>query len=90
MPAIFFSNLDPQIGGILRGAPPHLHKSEVTVIDNTPIFPRTEKVLAESPATLREGCSPEMMKISKHKEHVFRFKDIRNICFDLISVFRFY
>ena len=25
-----------KIGGILRGAPPHLHKSEATAIDNTP------------------------------------------------------
>ena len=28
--------LDPQIGGILRGAPPLLHKSEATVIESTP------------------------------------------------------
>ena len=26
----------PKIGGILRGAPTHLHKSEATVIDNIP------------------------------------------------------
>ena len=28
-----------------------------------PIFPRTERVLAESPATMRESCSPEMKRI---------------------------
>ena len=59
----FFSKLDPEIGGILRGAPTHLHKSEATVIENTPIFPRTERVLAQSPATLRGSFYPEMTKI---------------------------
>ncbi len=29
----------------------------------SPIFPRTERVLAESPATMRESCSPEMKRI---------------------------
>ena len=32
----FLSFLDPQIGGILRGAPAFLHKSEATVIENIP------------------------------------------------------
>ena len=31
----FFSKLDPRNRGILRGAPPHLHKSEATVTENT-------------------------------------------------------
>ena len=47
----------------MRGAPTHLHKSEATVIEKNPIFPRTERVLAESPATLRESCSTEMKRI---------------------------
>ena len=32
-------------------------------IDNTPIFSRTERVSAESPATSRESCSTEMKRI---------------------------
>ena len=32
----FWSFLDPQIGGILRGAPAFLHKSEATVIECIP------------------------------------------------------
>ena len=31
----FSPKLDPKIGGILRGAPSHLHKSEATVIEST-------------------------------------------------------
>ena len=60
-----FRNWTPKIGGILRGAPAHLHKSEATVIENNPLFPTTERVLAQSPATLRESCSPEMTKKAK-------------------------
>ena len=32
----FFSKLDPKSGAFLRGAPALLHKSEATVIENTP------------------------------------------------------
>ena len=32
---VFFRNWTPKTGGISRGAPPYLHKSEATVIDNT-------------------------------------------------------
>ena len=32
----FFEIGPPKFGGILRGAPPLLHKSEATVIENTP------------------------------------------------------
>ena len=53
----------PKPGVFLRGAPSHLQKSEATVIESTPIFPRTERVLAESSATLRESCSTEMKRI---------------------------
>ena len=62
---IFFEKIrwTPKIGGILRMAPALLHKSEATVIESIPIFPRTERVLAESPATMRESCSPEMKRI---------------------------
>ena len=56
----FLSKLDPQNRGYFEGgAGTFFYKSEATVIENTPIFPRTERVLAESPATLRESCSPE-------------------------------
>ena len=48
----------------MRGAPAFQHKSEATVIEKSPIFPRIERVLAELAATLRESCSPEMTKIS--------------------------
>ena len=64
MPVIFFSKLDPQKRGYFEGgatAPAqirgHSHRQ------HPPIFPRTERVLAESPATLRGSCSPEMAKI---------------------------
>ena len=40
----FFSKLDPQNRGYFEGAPALLHKSEATVIENTPIFLRTERV----------------------------------------------
>ena len=33
----------PQIGGILRGAPAFLHKSEATVIKNTPHISKNRK-----------------------------------------------
>jgi hypothetical protein len=33
----------PQIGGILRGAPAFLHKTEATIIENNPHIPNNRK-----------------------------------------------
>ena len=62
---IFWKNpLDPKIGGIFEGSADTSAKNLRRQSSRaSPIFPRTERVLAESSATLRESCSTEMKRI---------------------------
>ena len=61
---IFRKNpLDPRNRGYFEGGLWHFCTNlRPQSSRTTPIFPRTERVLAESQATLRESCSPKMTK----------------------------
>ena len=62
---IFRKNpLDPRNRGYFEGGRRHICTNPRPQSSKTPpIFPRTERVLAESSATLRESCSTEMKRI---------------------------
>ena len=66
MPVLFLSKLDPQNRGYFKGGRRHFCTNLRPQSSRTPpIFSRTERVLAESPATLRESYSSEMTKKAK-------------------------
>ena len=61
---VFFRNWTHQNRGYFEGGRRHICTNlRPQSLRTPPIFPRTERVLAQSPATLRESCSTEMKRI---------------------------